>query len=68
MFEVDPHPNFPPEEGRYLRGDCRSPVATVLHGDADEIPGGPEALVPHPFLFFAVPVGFVDLVPTNRGN
>jgi hypothetical protein len=26
MLKVDPHPDYPPEEGRYLRGNDRSPV------------------------------------------
>lgn len=46
-MKVEPHPDYPPEEGRYLRGNDRSPVAVaiVLHRDADKIPRDIEALV-----------------------
>ena len=30
MLKVDPHPDYPPEEGRYLRGNDRSPVVVVV--------------------------------------
>lgn len=38
MLKVDPHPDYPPEEGRYLRGNDFSPVALaiILNCDADE--------------------------------
>ena len=47
MLKVDPHLDYPPEDGRYLRGNDRSPVAVaiVLHTDADKIPPDIEALV-----------------------
>lgn len=47
MLKVDPHPDYPPEDGRYLRGNDRSPaaVAIVLHCDADKIPPDLEELV-----------------------
>jgi tetrahydromethanopterin S-methyltransferase subunit A len=47
MLKVDPHPDYPPEEGRYLRGNDRSPVAVaiVLNCDEDKIPLDIEALV-----------------------
>ena len=47
MLKVEPHPDYPPEDGRYLRGNDRSPVAVaiVLHCDADKIPPDIEALV-----------------------
>ena len=40
MLKVDPHPDYPPEEGRYLRGDDASPVAVavILNTDAEAIP------------------------------
>ncbi len=40
MLKVDPHPDYPPEEGRYLRGNDASPVAVavILNTDADAIP------------------------------
>ena len=38
MLKVAPHPNYPPEEGRYVRGNDPSPVAVVLNCDADKIP------------------------------
>lgn len=47
MLKVDPHPDYPPEEGRYLRGNDRSPVAVVVilnHPD-DKIPRDIEQLV-----------------------
>ncbi len=47
MLKVDPHQDYPPEDGRYLRGNDRSPaaVAIVLHCDADKIPADLEDLV-----------------------
>ncbi|MFZ5910311.1 MAG: tetrahydromethanopterin S-methyltransferase subunit A [Chloroflexota bacterium] len=46
MLKVDPHPDYPPEEGRYIRGNDFSPVtvAIVLNCDADKIPPDLEAL------------------------
>ena len=40
MLKVSPHPDYPPEEGRYIRGNDASPVvvAIVLNCDADKIP------------------------------
>jgi tetrahydromethanopterin S-methyltransferase subunit A len=40
MLKVRPHPEYPPEEGRYLRGNDFSPVAVaiVLNTDEDQIP------------------------------
>ena len=40
MLKVVPHHNYPPEEGRYLRGNDASPVAVaiVLNCDSDKIP------------------------------
>jgi tetrahydromethanopterin S-methyltransferase subunit A len=47
MLKVPPHPDYPPEEGRYLRGNDFSPVAiaVVLNCDADKIPPDLEGLV-----------------------
>ena len=47
MLKVDPHPDYPPEEGRYVRGNDYSPaaVAVVLNCDADKIPPELVALV-----------------------
>jgi len=47
MLKVTPHPDYPPEEGRYLRGNDASPVAVaiILTHDADKIPPEIEALV-----------------------
>ena len=47
MLKVNPHPDYPPEEGRYLRGNDFSPVAVavVLNCDADKIPPEIEKLV-----------------------
>ena len=47
MLKVDPHPSYPPEEGRYLRGNDRSAVAVavILNRDADKIPMDLERLV-----------------------
>jgi tetrahydromethanopterin S-methyltransferase subunit A len=47
MLKVEPHPNYPPEEGRYLRGNDYSPVAVaiILNCDADKIPADLEQLV-----------------------
>ena len=38
MLKVKPHPDYPPEEGRYVRGNDASPVAAVviLNCDADK--------------------------------
>jgi tetrahydromethanopterin S-methyltransferase subunit A len=47
MLKVDPHPDYPPEDGRYIRGNDFSPVAVaiVLNCDADKIPPDLEAFV-----------------------
>jgi tetrahydromethanopterin S-methyltransferase subunit A len=47
MLKVSPHPDYPPEEGRYVRGNDASPVAVaiILNYDADKIPRDLEALV-----------------------
>lgn len=47
MLKVNPHPDYPPEEGRYLRGNDFSPVAVaiILNCDADKIPPDLERLV-----------------------
>jgi len=47
MLKVNPHPDYPPEEGRYLRGNDHSPVAVaiILNHDADKIPPDIENLV-----------------------
>ena len=47
MLKVEPHPDYPPEEGRYLRGNDYSPVAVaiILNCDADKIPTDLEQLV-----------------------
>lgn len=47
MRKIVPHPSYPPEEGRYLRGNDNSPVAVaiVLNCDADKIPPELEDLV-----------------------
>ncbi len=47
MLKVDPHPDYPPEDGRYLRGNDRSPVVVVvvLNRPEDEIPPEIERLV-----------------------
>jgi len=47
MLKVTPHPDYPPEEGRYLRGNDASPVAVavILTHDGDKIPPEIEALV-----------------------
>jgi tetrahydromethanopterin S-methyltransferase subunit A len=40
MLKVKPHPDYPPEEGRYIRGNDASPVAVaiILNCEADKIP------------------------------
>jgi len=47
MLKVDPHPDYPPEEGRYLRGNDCSPVVVVviLNDPEDKIPPEIEKLV-----------------------
>ena len=47
MLKVSPHPDYPPEEGRYVRGNDSSPavVAIILNCDADKIPPEIEGLV-----------------------
>jgi tetrahydromethanopterin S-methyltransferase subunit A len=47
MLKASPHPDYPPEEGRYVRGNDFSPVAVaiVLNCDEDKIPREIEALV-----------------------
>ena len=40
MLKVKPHPDYPPEEGRYIRGNDASPVAVaiILNCEADKVP------------------------------
>jgi tetrahydromethanopterin S-methyltransferase subunit A len=47
MLKVKPHPDYPPEEGRYLRGNDSSPavVIVVLNREEDKIPPEIEELV-----------------------
>ncbi len=47
IFKVKPPDDYPPEEGRYLRGNDYSPVAVVviLRWPAEDIPPSIEALV-----------------------
>ena len=47
MLKVNPHPDYPPEDGRYLRGNDFSPaaVAIILTTDEDKIPQELETLV-----------------------
>jgi tetrahydromethanopterin S-methyltransferase subunit A len=47
MLKADPHPDYPPEDGRYLRGNDRSPVVVVvvLNHAEDRIPREIEQLV-----------------------
>ena len=47
MLKLPPHPDYPPEEGRYLRGNDFSPVAVViiLNAEAENIPPTIERLV-----------------------
>jgi tetrahydromethanopterin S-methyltransferase subunit A len=47
MLKVPPHPDYPPEEGRYIRGNDSSPVVVViiLNRKEDEIPPEIEKLV-----------------------
>ncbi|NIM04079.1 MAG: hypothetical protein GTN65_00280, partial [Armatimonadetes bacterium] len=47
MLKVNPHPDYPPEEGRYVRGNDHSPVAVaiILNRDAEKIPPDIELLV-----------------------
>ena len=47
MLKVNPHPDYPPEEGRYIRGNDFSPVAVaiILNCDADKIPSALEDLL-----------------------
>jgi len=47
MFKIDPAPDYPTEEGRYLRGNDYSPVAVavILIYDSDKIPKDIELLV-----------------------
>lgn len=47
MLKVEPHADYPPEEGSFLRGNDYSPVAVaiILNCDAEKIPSGIEQLV-----------------------
>jgi len=47
VLKVTPHPDYPPEEGRYLRGNDFSPalVVIILNRKEDEIPAEIEKLV-----------------------
>lgn len=46
-MKVNPHPDYPPEEGRYIRGNDFSPVAVaiILNEDEDKIPPYVEKMV-----------------------
>ena len=47
MLKVKPHPDYPPEDGRYIRGNDSSPVAVaiILNCEAEKIPRELETLV-----------------------
>ena len=47
MLKTNPHPDYPPEDGRYLRGNDNSPVAVavILNKPEDKIPQEIEELV-----------------------
>jgi len=47
MLKVSPHPDYPLEEGRFVRGNDFSPVAVaiILNTDADKIPPDLQALI-----------------------
>jgi tetrahydromethanopterin S-methyltransferase subunit A len=47
MLQTNPHPDYPPEEGRFVRGNDFSPVAVaiILNREAGKIPREIEALV-----------------------
>lgn len=47
MLKVEPHPDYPSEDGRFLRGNDKSPVAVaiILNYDGDKIPRDIEQLV-----------------------
>jgi tetrahydromethanopterin S-methyltransferase subunit A len=47
MLKVSPHPDYPPEQGRYVRGNDFSPaaVAIILNCEAEKIPREIEDLV-----------------------
>lgn len=47
MLKVNPHPDYPSEEGRYIRGNDFSPVAVaiILNCDEDKIPPDIERLI-----------------------
>lgn len=47
MLKVSPHPDYPPEDGRYVRGNDFSPVAVavILNCEAEKIPREIESLV-----------------------
>lgn len=47
MIKAPPHPNYPAEPGRYIRGNDASPVAVavILNTDEDKIPPDLERLV-----------------------
>ncbi|MBL6983067.1 MAG: tetrahydromethanopterin S-methyltransferase subunit A [Anaerolineales bacterium] len=47
MLKVNPHPDYPAEEGRFIRGNDFSPVAVaiILNCDEDKIPPDIERLI-----------------------
>jgi len=47
LLKATPHPNYPAEEGRFIRGNDASPVAlaVILNTDEDKIPRDLEKLV-----------------------
>ena len=55
MLKMSPHPDYPPEEGTYLRGNDFSPVAVaiILKTDVDKIP--PEVEKPVSYTHLTLP-------------
>jgi len=49
MLKANPHPDYPPEEGRYVRGNDFSPVAVAIVLNCEA----------HPFLF-NLPMEFIE--------
>jgi len=47
MLKASPHPDYPPEENRYIRGVDFSPVAVaiIMNCDADKTPSALKNLV-----------------------
>jgi tetrahydromethanopterin S-methyltransferase subunit A len=70
MQKAIPHPGYPAEEGRYIRGNDASPVAfaVILNTDGDKVPPELEKLVRAGAESGAPNIGFEKMICNIVGN